>query len=80
MTNEGEPVSWADITRAIYKEAGLPNSVTDTTTKDYYAGKEGIAPRPLQSTLDLSKIKSAGVTPKDWQEDLKEYVAKEQNK
>jgi len=74
VSNEGESVSWADITREIYKEAGLTNTVTDTTTAEYFAGKEGIAPRPLQSTLDLSKIKATGFAPNDWRDDLKRYI------
>ena len=77
VSNDGDSVSWADITRTIYHEAGLPNTVTDTTTAEYYAGKEGIAPRPLQSTLDLSKIKASGFAPRDWHDDLHDYVQKE---
>ncbi len=74
VSNDGESVSWADITREIYTSAGLPNTVTDTTTAEYFAGKDGIAPRPLKSTLDLSKIKAAGYTPNDWRDDLKAYL------
>src|SRR5690606_10315692 len=57
VSNDGEPTSWADITREIFSLASLPNTVTDTSTAEYYKDKENIAPRPLQSTLDLSKIK-----------------------
>lgn len=77
VSNDGDSKSWADVTREIYKQAELTNSVTDTTTAEYYAGKEGIAPRPLQSTLDLSKIKSTGFSTTDWKEDLKNYIEKE---
>ena len=77
ITNDGESVSWADIAREIFKEAGYENAVTDTTTAAYFAGKEGIAPRPPQSTLDLSKIKAAGYDPRDWKDDLKVYIKKE---
>jgi dTDP-4-dehydrorhamnose 3,5-epimerase/reductase len=52
-------------------------TVTDTTTEEYYAGKEGIAPRPLQSTLDLSRLQATGFESTDWQDDLKNYVEKE---
>lgn len=79
VSNEGDSVSWADITRAIFKEAGYGNSVTDTTTEAYYAGKEGIAPRPLKSTLDLSKIQASGFVSTDWREDLAAYIKKEAN-
>jgi len=79
ISNNGEPVSWAEITRTIFEEAGFYNlTVTDSTTANYYAGKEGIAPRPLQSTLDLSKIEATGFEPHDWKYDLHNYIQKEQ--
>lgn len=77
VSNDGQPVSWADITRTIFKEAGFDLTVTDTTTGEYYAGKSGIAPRPLQSTLDLTKIQSTGFKSKDWESELAAYVKKE---
>lgn len=77
VSNDGESVSWADVTRTIFHEAGFELNVTDITTAEYYAGKEGIAPRPLQSTLDLTKIKATGFTPTNWHDDLREYVKKE---
>ena len=80
LSNDGEPASWAEVTRAIFKEADYRNIVTDVTTKTYYTGKEGIALRPMQSTLDLSKIKAAGFTVRDWRQDLAEYVNKELQK
>lgn len=76
-TNDGNPASWADITREIFADAGYNLAVTDTTTAEYYAGKEGVAPRPLMSIMDLSKLHASGFTSRDWHEDLKEYVAKE---
>ncbi len=80
VSNDGEPASWAEITRTIFEYAGLANTVTDTTTAEYYRGKESIAPRPLQSSLSLDKIKAAGYSPKDWKEDLKAYIEKELKK
>ncbi len=77
VSNDGDNVSWAEITKDIFKFAGYENAVTDTTTAEYFAGKEGIAPRPLQSSLNLSKIKRVGFEPRDWREDLKTYVEKE---
>ena len=77
VSNSGESASWSDITRAIFKEAGFGLTVTDTTTAEYYAGKEGIAPRPLQSELDLSKLRSTGFQSTDWHEDLAKYIKKE---
>lgn len=76
-SNDGEPKSWADITRKIYELAGFDNTVSDTTTAEYFAGKEGIAPRPLQSTLNLAKIQATGFVSRNWVDDLKEYIQKE---
>jgi dTDP-4-dehydrorhamnose 3,5-epimerase/reductase len=77
ISNDGEPNSWADITRKIFKLAGFNLEVTDTTTAEYYAGKSGIAPRPLQSTLDLNKIHDSGFTSRKWEDDLADYIKKE---
>ena len=76
-TNDGKPASWADITRFIFKLSGFSQQVTDTTTAEYFATKTGVAPRPLSSVMDLSKLRATGFTPRDWQEDLKIYIAKE---
>lgn len=77
LTNEGQPLSWANFTRTIFKEAGVNLEVTDTTFAEYCKGKPGVAPRPLNSVLDLTKIEAAGFKPNDWRSDLKEYIAKE---
>ncbi len=77
VSNAGDTVSWADITREIFKEAGYDLAVTDTTTTEYYAGKPGIAPRPLNSSFDLSKIQSSGLSLSDWRQDLQAYIEKE---
>jgi dTDP-4-dehydrorhamnose 3,5-epimerase/reductase len=78
LSNDGEPASWAEITRTIFAEIGRSDlSVTGTTTAEYFKGKGGIAPRPLQSEMDLSKIKAAGVQPRDWRDELHDYIAQE---
>jgi dTDP-4-dehydrorhamnose reductase len=76
-TNGGEPASWAEITRKIFEEGGFDLQVTDTTTEQYFAGKPGIAPRPLKSALDLTKLQQTGFESRDWREDLTTYVKKE---
>jgi dTDP-4-dehydrorhamnose 3,5-epimerase len=79
VSNDGEPASWADITREISKDLGREDlTVTDTTTAEYFAGKENIAPRPLQSSFNLAKIKAAGLALRDWREDLQSYITNEQ--
>lgn len=78
VSNSGESKSWAAITRTIFKIIKRGDlTVTDSTTEDYYKGKTGIAPRPLQSTLNLGKLHSVGFTSRDWDDDLLEYIHKE---
>jgi dTDP-4-dehydrorhamnose 3,5-epimerase len=73
-SNDGPVVSWADFTRQIFKTAGLSNTVTDVTTADYFKDKPPAAPRPAQSTLDLSKLQAAGFKSRNWQDDLADYI------
>lgn len=80
LSNSGEPASWADITRKIFRQAGVDQQVTDTTTTEYYKDKFNIAPRPLNSVFDLSKIESTGFRTTDWEEDLNRYLEKELTK
>lgn len=81
LSNSGDVASWADITRIIFEEAGFKDlSVSDITTKEYFAGKENIAPRPLESAFDLSKIEGTGFVLTDWREDLNNYIEKELQK
>ena len=75
VSNSGKPASWADITREIFSLAGFTNTVTDTTTEDYYKGKEGIAPRPLNSTLLLDKLQATGFISTDWRSELEKYLS-----
>lgn len=77
LTNDGDSVSWAEIASLVYDATGHDKAgVTGVTTAEYYAGKEGIAPRPLQSTLKLDKIKSTGFAPRNWRQVLTEYLQK----
>lgn len=79
VTNDGPLASWAEITRQIFSLAGFTElTVTDTTTAAYFAGKEGVAPRPLGSNMSLDKLHATGFESRDWEDQLKEYVAKEQ--
>lgn len=79
ISNEGEPASWADVTREIFRLLGRNDlTVTDTTTAEYFADKPGSAARPLQSTLDLSKIQGTSLSLRDWHDDLAAYVKKQE--
>lgn len=80
ITNDGPLASWAEITRQIFSLAGHENlDVTDTTTVEYFAGKDGIAPRPLGSDMSLEKLHSTGFSSRNWQDDLAAYIEREQN-
>lgn len=75
VSNDGEPAGWADVSRAVFEILGRNDlTVTDTTTAEYFSAKEGVAPRPLQSTLSLDKIKATGLELSDWREELAKYI------
>ena len=61
-TGSGAVKSWADIARAVFEAAnGNGDRVVPVSTADYYASASGpIAPRPVHSALDLSKLEAAG--------------------
>ena len=80
LTNDGEVVSWADVASRVFELAGLGSKVTGISTEDYYKDKPEVARRPLNSAMALTKIKSVGFEPKNWQDDLADYVKKEMNR
>lgn len=74
LTNDGEPQTWADIAADVYELVGESReAVTGVSSAEYFKGKDA-APRPLNSTLDLSKIASQGYAARNSQDALKEYV------
>ena len=76
LSGEGPVVSWYDIAKRVYELSGRSaDDVTAVSTQEYYAGQEAIAPRPLRSALDLSKIEATGFTPANSMERLDAYVA-----
>ncbi|MFZ1250248.1 MAG: bifunctional dTDP-4-dehydrorhamnose 3,5-epimerase family protein/NAD(P)-dependent oxidoreductase [Candidatus Microsaccharimonas sp.] len=80
LSNDGESASWAEIAKRVYELTGYEGSrVTGVTTAQYYEGKDGIAPRPLQSTLNLDKIKATGFAPRKWDTALREYLKQTQS-
>ncbi len=81
VSNDGPPVSWAEVTRTIFELLdGKDLTVTDITTKEYFTSKQDASPRPLNSAFDLSKIKAAGFSPPSWQDDLVKYINMENKK
>lgn len=76
ISGEGPVVSWAEVATRVYRLLGHdPDEVSPVTTAEYYEGREGIAPRPLNSALDLSKIEATGFTPGNSMDRLDAYVA-----
>lgn len=74
LSSDGEPQSWADLAKSIFVARGRPaEAVTPVSTETYAAGKE-LAPRPRNSVLDLTKIKSTGFDPVDGAEALQRYL------
>jgi len=77
ISNSGDVVSWADITKEIFYLAGYKLQVHGITTNEYFKDKAGIAPRPNKSSLSLDKISRLGFQLTDWREDLGKYIRKE---
>ena len=74
ISNDGAPQSWAEIAADVYEISGADrDAVTGVDTGTYFAGKEA-APRPLNSAMDLAKIKAAGFAPVDAGVRLQEYL------
>lgn len=74
LSGDGPTASWAQIARLAFSAIGRDDiKVTDSSTEDYNAGKQ-LAPRPLKSALDLTKIKAAGFNPGDWRANLRAYA------
>jgi dTDP-4-dehydrorhamnose 3,5-epimerase/reductase len=74
LSNDGDRQSWADIAEDVYELSGKPRAaVTGVTTAEYFEGKEA-APRPLNSVLDLAKIKRTGFEPKPARSALEAYL------
>ena len=78
-TDDGDPASWADVTREIFKLGGFELQVTDTTTAEYFANKPKAATRPLCSIMNLDKLHDTGFESKDWHDNLQAYIENEQD-
>lgn len=75
LTNDGDPVSWADLAAAVFEARGRSaGDVGRVSTEEYFADKPGAAPRPLNSVLDLGRIRATGFAPRDWRTALDEYL------
>src|SRR5699024_2498115 len=76
VTGGGRPLSWAELAAEIFRLCGRePSAVTPVSTQTYLAGREGTAPRPHHSVLDLQKIRRIGYQPPEQLASLTTYVA-----
>jgi dTDP-4-dehydrorhamnose 3,5-epimerase len=79
VTNDGDPQTWYDIARNIYRLTGHdPDRVTPVTTAEYFSGQTPApAPRPVNSTLDLTKLEGCGFRPASSESILPRYLGME---
>jgi dTDP-4-dehydrorhamnose reductase len=76
ISNGGAPMSWCEIAQEVFALSGRAREdVTAVTTEAYYAGQDGLSPRPLRSALDLSKIEATGFEPEEAMAALRHYLA-----
>ncbi|MFP5373033.1 MAG: SDR family oxidoreductase [Actinomycetes bacterium] len=76
LTNDGDPLSWADLAAAVYEARGRSgDDVRRVSTAEYFADKPGAAARPLNGVLDLTKITGTGYRPRNWRTALAEHLA-----
>lgn len=75
VSNTGPLMSWYDVAARVFELRGRNrDDVTPTTAAEYYAGKDGVAPRPARSGFTLDKLIATGFTPADADERLVAYV------
>ena len=76
LTNTGEQVSWYQIAQEVFRLTGHnPDRVSPQSSADYADSKDQkVAPRPVNSMLDLSLIESLGFRPPDWRDTLEAYL------
>lgn len=76
VTGDGEVRTWADIARSVFELTGHDGSrVTGVSTEEYFGTAAApVAPRPRNSSLDLSRIRATGFTPRNAAESLEEYL------
>ncbi|MFJ6531887.1 sugar nucleotide-binding protein [Microbacterium sp. NPDC091662] len=77
VTSSGEPQSWAQLAEHVFALSGHgPERVTGVSTDEYFSSvAAAVAPRPANSTLDLSKLVSTGFVPSDMLVRLRSYLA-----
>lgn len=77
LTGSGQAKSWASIARMCFAaKSGNEDKVIPVSTHEYYAKATcPIAPRPVHSALDLTKLADTGFVPRNWEQELADYLA-----
>lgn len=75
LTNGGEPLSWADLAREVFRHTGHdPGAITPVGSDEYFADRPGAAPRPANSVLDVARAAGVGVVLPEWPASLTRYL------
>lgn len=76
LTGSGDPHTWADIARQVFKLTGHdPARVTGVSTEEYFASANApVAQRPRNSVLDSTKIDTSGFVASDVAIGIGEYL------
>ncbi|MGY1787323.1 SDR family oxidoreductase [Geodermatophilus sp. SYSU D00698] len=75
VTCGGQPASWADVAEVVFAARGRdPHDVRRVSTAEYTADQPGLAPRPLNSVLDLTRLEATGFRPRDWRTAVGSYL------
>jgi len=75
VSNAGEPGSWAQIAQRVFVARGRDAGDVDPVSTDEYGQGRVMAPRPLNSVFDLSRLRATGFEPRDQWEALDAYLA-----
>ncbi|HYP24966.1 MAG TPA: sugar nucleotide-binding protein [Actinomycetota bacterium] len=75
VAGDGQPCSWADLAAAALAVAGRDVRVERVDSASYAAGAgRVIAPRPPDSTLQLTRARELGLPLEDWRDSVAAYV------
>ncbi len=75
LSNTGDPVGRDEVAMAVFTGIGHdPSEITPVTTEQYRELVGPEAPRPKESTFDLSKLEATGFTPMNWRAALALYL------
>lgn len=74
VSNGGRFISWHGIAAGVYETLGVSKELVQPVKfQDYAAGRE-LAPRPVNSRLDLRKLHQTGFVSTRWEDAIAEYL------